>query len=69
MNSRVKSTYNEEREMRRRNRNNKKGSGNGRDIRRRTNLIPASPSGVPFMMAWIMFRSVIGMVVFMNGKV
>jgi len=69
VNSGVKSTYNEEREMRRRNRNNKKGRRKGKNIRRRTNLIPASPSGVPFIIAWIVFRSIIRMVVFMNRKV
>lgn len=49
-------------------RKRKEERGKGR-IRRRTNLIPASPSGVPFTIAWIIFRRVIGIIVFINRKV
>jgi len=69
INSRVKRIYGEEEEEEK----GEKGKGRGRKerakIRRRTNLIPASPSRVPFMIAWIMFGRVIGMIVFMNRRI
>jgi len=46
-----------------------RGKKGGVRIRRRTNLIPASPSGVPFTIAWIIFGRVIRIIVFMNRKV
>lgn len=38
-------------------------------MRRRTNLIPASPSIVPFIIAWGIFGIVIRIVVFLNRRV
>jgi len=46
-----------------------RGRNKSAKIRRRTNLMPASPSRVPFMIAWIIFRRVIRMIVFINRKV